>query len=202
MIYVKMVIIRLSYFFTKISQEVINEDELKDIQEFITRTMVHLDMCFPPEFFDITEHRMIHMVDQIRALGPLYLHEMWTYECFMLTRAWTRAHHTAIIKQRGVRLTIRVLDHLYDKIPPPPSTWRPVRQGHSVSKYLAVRRTTSPSPTPATTTRSHDKFLPQTRLPIHTSSFQHRLGQVFTQKSSLGRGPPQAWQTLCTCPLP
>ena len=26
---------------------------------------------------------MIHMVDQIRALGPLYLHEMWTYERFM-----------------------------------------------------------------------------------------------------------------------
>ena len=26
---------------------------------------------------------MIHMVDQIRALGPLYLHKMWTYERFM-----------------------------------------------------------------------------------------------------------------------
>jgi hypothetical protein len=26
---------------------------------------------------------MIHMVDQIRALGPLYLHEIWMYECFM-----------------------------------------------------------------------------------------------------------------------
>ena len=40
-------------------------------------------MCFPPGFFDITEHLMILMVDQIRALGPLYLHEMWTYERFM-----------------------------------------------------------------------------------------------------------------------
>jgi hypothetical protein len=26
---------------------------------------------------------MIHMIDQIRALGPLYLHKMWTYEHFM-----------------------------------------------------------------------------------------------------------------------
>jgi hypothetical protein len=26
---------------------------------------------------------MIHMVDQIQALGPLYLHKMWTYEHFM-----------------------------------------------------------------------------------------------------------------------
>ena len=37
----------------------------------------------PSGVFDITEHLMIHMVDQIRALGPLYLHEMWTYERFM-----------------------------------------------------------------------------------------------------------------------
>ena len=45
--------------------------------------MVQLEMCFLPEFFDITEQLMIHMVDQIQALGPLYLHEMWTYERFM-----------------------------------------------------------------------------------------------------------------------
>ena len=28
---------------------------------------------------------MVHMVDQIRALGPTYLHEMWAYERFMET---------------------------------------------------------------------------------------------------------------------
>jgi hypothetical protein len=56
-VYVKMVITRLCYFFNKISQKVINEDEL--------------------------EHLMIHMVNQIRALGPPYLHKMWTYECLV-----------------------------------------------------------------------------------------------------------------------
>ena len=45
--------------------------------------MAQLEMCIPPGFIDITEHLMIHMVDQIWALGPLYLHEMWTYERFM-----------------------------------------------------------------------------------------------------------------------
>jgi len=63
--------------------KVINEVELNDLQEFIGETMAQLEMCFPPGFFDITEHLMIHMVDQIRALGPLYLHEIWTYERFM-----------------------------------------------------------------------------------------------------------------------
>ena len=45
--------------------------------------MAQLEMCFPPGYFDITKHLMIHMVDQTRALGPLYLHKMWTYEHFM-----------------------------------------------------------------------------------------------------------------------
>ena len=66
-----------------ISQKVIDEDELQDLKEFIGETMAQLEMCFPLWFFDITEHLMIHMVDQIRALGPLYLHEIWTYERFI-----------------------------------------------------------------------------------------------------------------------
>ena len=82
-VFVKMVITRMCYFFNKISQKVINEDELNDLQEFIGETIAQLEMCFPPGFFDITEHLMIHIVDQIRALGPLYLHKMWTYEHFM-----------------------------------------------------------------------------------------------------------------------
>jgi hypothetical protein len=28
---------------------------------------------------------MMHMVDQIQELGPIYLHQMWTYERFMST---------------------------------------------------------------------------------------------------------------------
>ena len=75
-VYVKMVITRLCYFFNKISQKVINEDELNDLREFIGETMAQLEMYFPPGYFDITEHLMIHMIDQICALGPLYLHEM------------------------------------------------------------------------------------------------------------------------------
>jgi hypothetical protein len=78
-----MVITQLCYFFNRISQKVIDEDGLQDLKEFIGETMAQLEMCFPPGFLDITEHLMIHMVDQIRALGPLYLHEMWMYEHFM-----------------------------------------------------------------------------------------------------------------------
>jgi len=71
------------YFFNRISQKVIDKDELQDLQEFIGETMAQLEMCFPPRFFDITEHLMILMVDQIQAFDLLYLHKMWTYEHFV-----------------------------------------------------------------------------------------------------------------------
>ncbi|WVZ94675.1 hypothetical protein U9M48_040540, partial [Paspalum notatum var. saurae] len=34
---------------------------------------------------NIMPHLIVHMVDQIRAVGPIYLHEMWAYERFMST---------------------------------------------------------------------------------------------------------------------
>jgi hypothetical protein len=49
----------------------------------MSETQAQLEMCFPPSFFDIMEHLMIHMVEQITELGPMYFHQMWTHERFM-----------------------------------------------------------------------------------------------------------------------
>jgi len=56
---------------------------LQDLKEFSAETMAQLEVCFLPGYFDITENLMIHIIDQIQVLGPLYLHEIWTYERFM-----------------------------------------------------------------------------------------------------------------------
>jgi hypothetical protein len=51
-----------------------------------------LEMCFPP-FFDMQEHLMIHPVDQIHTLGPLYLHGIFLYERFLaVLKAYVRNH--------------------------------------------------------------------------------------------------------------
>jgi hypothetical protein len=55
------------------------------LKEFIAETLCQLEMCFSPSYFDIMPHLMMHMVDQIKQLGPVYLHQMWTYEQFMST---------------------------------------------------------------------------------------------------------------------
>jgi hypothetical protein len=81
--FLKIAIHRMCYFFTKISQKMIGKKELSDLHEFVVETQNQLEMCLPPAFFDIMPHLMIHMVHQIEALGPCYLHEMWSYERFM-----------------------------------------------------------------------------------------------------------------------
>ena len=40
-------------------------------------------MPFPPTYFDISLHLLIHLVDQIRALGSMYLHQMFHFERLM-----------------------------------------------------------------------------------------------------------------------
>jgi hypothetical protein len=82
-LYTRTVITRMCYFFNQIGQKEIHEDELGDLKDFMAKTMGQMEQCFPPSFFDIMAHLMMHMVDQIRWLGPMYLHEMWPYERFM-----------------------------------------------------------------------------------------------------------------------
>ena len=73
----------MCYIFSRISQKTIGKQELSDLHEFVVETQNQLEMCLPPAFFDIMPHLMIHMVHQIQALGPCYLHEMWSYERFL-----------------------------------------------------------------------------------------------------------------------
>jgi hypothetical protein len=82
-VFLKMVITRMWYFLNVISQKVVDYVELARLQLFMSETQARLEMCFPPSFFDIMEHLMIHMVGQITELGPMYFHQMWTYERLM-----------------------------------------------------------------------------------------------------------------------
>jgi hypothetical protein len=63
--FLKIAIIRMCYFFLKISQKMIGKKELSDLHEFMVETQNQLEMCLPPAFFDIMPHLMIRMVDQI-----------------------------------------------------------------------------------------------------------------------------------------
>jgi hypothetical protein len=62
LVFVKLAITRLCYFFNKVSQKVIDRDELESLQEFTVETLSQLEMCFPPSFFNIMVHLVVHLV--------------------------------------------------------------------------------------------------------------------------------------------
>jgi hypothetical protein len=49
--FLKMAITRMCYFFTNLSQEMIDENEPRDLREFMAETQNHLEMCLTPAFF-------------------------------------------------------------------------------------------------------------------------------------------------------
>ncbi|EAO74634.1 Putative transposable element, partial [Streptococcus agalactiae COH1] len=82
-VHIKLVITKLCYFFNSISQKVIDPEELGPLRAFAIQTVCELEMCFPPSFFDMMQHLIVHIVPQIIALGSLYLHQMWPFERYM-----------------------------------------------------------------------------------------------------------------------
>jgi hypothetical protein len=94
-VHVKVIITRLCYFFNIVSQKVIGRKKLDDLRVYMIETMCMLEMYFPPSFFDMQQHLMIHLVDQIHTLDPLYLHSMFPYERYLTvlkSYVWNRAH--------------------------------------------------------------------------------------------------------------
>jgi hypothetical protein len=91
-VHVKVLITRLCYFFNTVAQKVIDHKELDDLKAYMIETMCMLEMCFPP-FFDMQQHIMIHLMDQIFTLSLLYLHSMFLYERYLaVLKSYVRNH--------------------------------------------------------------------------------------------------------------
>jgi hypothetical protein len=95
LMHIKVLITHVCYFFNIVSQNVIYRKELDNLKAYMIETKCMLEMCFAPYFFDMQEHLMIHLVDQILTLGLLYLHSIFLYERFLVvlkTYVWNHAH--------------------------------------------------------------------------------------------------------------
>ena len=76
-------IIKLCSFFNTISHKVIDPATLDKLEKDMHHTMSRMEMHLPPTFFDMSVHLMSHLVLQIRALGLLFLHQMFPFERLM-----------------------------------------------------------------------------------------------------------------------
>ncbi|KAK1570190.1 hypothetical protein QYE76_018357 [Lolium multiflorum] len=54
--------------------------QLRRLQEEIVVILCELEMYFPPAFFDVMVHLLVHIVEDIIQLGPTFLHNMMPFE--------------------------------------------------------------------------------------------------------------------------
>jgi hypothetical protein len=80
---VRVPIVKLCAFLNAISQKVINPLTLANLQKDVVQCLVSFELVFPPSFFNIMTHLIVHLVEEIHVLGPVFLHNMFPFERFM-----------------------------------------------------------------------------------------------------------------------
>ncbi|GKD06543.1 transposon protein, CACTA, En/Spm sub-class [Tanacetum coccineum] len=66
-----------------IAIRVIDPELLDSWQKDIIVTLYELEMYFPPLFFDAMVHLVSHIIGEIKAIGPVHLHNMYPFERYM-----------------------------------------------------------------------------------------------------------------------
>ena len=66
--------------FDVVSRKSISLKRLDRLKEEIVVILCDLEIYFPPAFFDVMLHLLVHIVDEIVDLGPLFLHNMMAFE--------------------------------------------------------------------------------------------------------------------------
>ena len=70
---VRLAITCLCFFFNAICSKVLNPVKLDELQNEAAIIMSQLEMYFPPAFFDIMVHLIVHLVREIKCFGLVYL---------------------------------------------------------------------------------------------------------------------------------
>lgn len=74
---VREIVMKLCDFFDTISQKSITVKHCLLLQPMMVQILCEFEKYFPPTFFDVMVHLMVHIVDEILCLGPSFLHNMY-----------------------------------------------------------------------------------------------------------------------------
>ena len=72
-------LIRLGKSLNRICARVVEKAELAALKIYVAETICFLEVCFPPAFFDVMEHALVHLVDELDICGPVG--GRWMYPC-------------------------------------------------------------------------------------------------------------------------
>ncbi|XP_060962103.1 uncharacterized protein LOC133032241 [Cannabis sativa] len=80
-------------FFNKLCGKELELDKLDALHEHVVKTLCHLEKFFPPSFFDIMIHLMVHLVREARMCGPVWARWMYPFERNMkVLKSYVRNH--------------------------------------------------------------------------------------------------------------
>ena len=74
---------KLCAFLNAISQKVIDPEIIPRLENDLVQCLVSFELVFPPSFFNIMTHVLVHLCEEINILGPVFLHNMFPSERFM-----------------------------------------------------------------------------------------------------------------------
>ncbi|KAA0052792.1 transposase [Cucumis melo var. makuwa] len=80
---VRYTISRLYFFFNAICAKSFSVSKLDALQEDIVITLCNLEKYFPPSFFTIMVHLVVHLVREVKFCGPVYLWWMYPFKRYM-----------------------------------------------------------------------------------------------------------------------
>ena len=73
-------LVELSNFFRNMYSKVMNVTDLDRVQSRIKLTLCRLERIFPPSFFDVMEHLVIHLAEEAKIGGPPQYRSMYPIE--------------------------------------------------------------------------------------------------------------------------
>jgi len=87
-------ITRLYFFFNAICSKVVDPVKLDEQENEATIILCQLEMYFPPAFFDIMVHLIVHLVREVKCCGPIFLRWMYPVERYMkILKGYTKNLH-------------------------------------------------------------------------------------------------------------
>ncbi|KAE8780233.1 Transposon protein, putative, CACTA, En/Spm sub-class [Hordeum vulgare] len=81
--HVMSVLFDLCGYFREVSAKVLYISELEKLEERIVMTLCHMEMIFPPGFFRVMVHLVMHLATEAKVGGPVCYRSMWFVERYI-----------------------------------------------------------------------------------------------------------------------
>ncbi|XP_027103065.1 uncharacterized protein [Coffea arabica] len=78
-------LIRLSRYFRQLCSKVICPQDVVRLESEIAVILCDLEKCFPPTFFDVMVHLVVHLATEVKLGGPVYYRWMYPVERYLGT---------------------------------------------------------------------------------------------------------------------